>query len=337
MSHRKEKRHPHWPSYARRLKREAKTISETEDRNFAPLIEKAGGIEDHYYRAQSLAWIARRMTDVGGEGDPVFSRAIRAAKKVEQEWRRAEVLVQVASEMTKAGVEDLGVVVREIKDIGDPGRKDEALKIIERRTAMAGISFPKIEASRKTGEKAARKRIKPPTVVPPEEKRTKRITLGLVNTYRGKRLQDAHIRAMARAAPLCWAFNMNLSLFGFPVADGTDAVSRVERESQVGEGGSYLRRLYEEGRLFILEVPGAPESTEVGEIIATTSRPNPKKRTRFEDLATDRPLCILMGLGSQGLPGSILRLSRHHLEITGGDIPLETCTAMGVLAAKLGI
>jgi hypothetical protein len=83
-----KKRTPHWPSYARALKREAGRRAEGEG-DFDPLIEKALGIEDPYYRAQALAWIARRMADAGVECTKVFSESGRAAKEVQQEWRRA--------------------------------------------------------------------------------------------------------------------------------------------------------------------------------------------------------------------------------------------------------
>lgn len=325
-----KKRTPHWPSYARALKREAGRMAEEKERDFDPLIEKAWGIEDPYYRAQALAWIARKMADAGAESAWVFSKAVEAAKQVQQEWRHAEVLVQVASEMSKAGAGDFRALIDAMEAIRDPSHRRKALEAARRRMARAGVDFPKIS------RKASRKKRKRTVEAPPIHKNKKSITLGLFNTYRGKTLQDAHIRAVARAAPLCYAYGLNLCLFGFPVEDAGETVSRVERESRVGEGRSYVRRLFDEGRLFVLEVPKEAALPGIGEIVTTTSRPDPKKRIQLDKIAKkSRPFCILMGLGSRGLPKGILRLSRRHLELTGKGIPLETCTAMGVLAALL--
>jgi hypothetical protein len=331
MRHRKKWSHPHWPSYARGLKREAKRKAESEDSDFNLLIDKAGGIGDPYYRALALAWIARQMAGAGAGGEPVFSRALRAARKVELDWRRAEVLVQVGSEMIKSGSGDFGALMGALEDIADQAHRQEAREVIHRRMARAGI-----RASPAKAPPARKRQDKPAQPVVKGTKNMKRITLGLVNTYRGKELRDAHIRAIARAAPLCYAFGLNLGLLAFPLEDGADAVSRVERASRVGEGRGYLRRLMEEGRLFVLETPESPALADLGEVVATTSRPDPKKKIGFEDLPGEGSFCILVGLGSQGLPGGILKRSRYHLEVTGREIALETCTAMGVLAGGLG-
>jgi hypothetical protein len=323
-----KKRTPHWPSYARALKREAGRRAEGEG-DFDPLIEKALGIEDPYYRAQALAWIARRMADAGVEGAKVFSEAVKAAKEVQQEWRRAEVLVHVASEMSKAGAGDFETLIDAMEAIRTPLHRRKALEAARRRMARAGVDFPKISA------KASREKRRP-IVEAVTPRKDKKITLGLLNTYRGKTLREVHIRAASRAAPLCYAYGLNLCLFGFPLVDAEEVVSRVEKESRVGEGRSYIRGLFDEGRLFVLGVPKEATLPGLGEIVATTSQPDSKKRVQVDKIAEkSRPFCVLMGLGSRGLPKGILRLSRRHLELTGKGIPLETCTAMGVLAALL--
>jgi len=329
MSRRIKKRTPHWPSYARALKREAGRIVEESEGDFNPLIEKAQGIEDPYYKAQALAWIGRRMADAGVESPWVFSKALKAVKDVQQEWRRAEVLVQVAAEMSKAGTWDVGALVDVIDSIRDLNPRRKALEAARRRMIKAGVDFSKIPA------KISRKKRRLPVEAPPTHKR-KEITLGLLNTYEGQTLQDAHIRAAARAAPLCYAYGLNLCIFGFPLVDAEEIVSRVEKESRIGEGRGYIRRLFDDGCLFVLGVPKEAALPVIGEIVATTSKPDPKKRVQLDKIAKkSRPFCVLMGLGSRGLPKGLLGLSRHHLELTGKDIPLETCTAMGVLAALL--
>ncbi len=338
----KFRRKPHWPSYARSLKREAKKLAEAgEKKDFDRLIERALGIGDAYYRAQALAWIARRRHEAGYDSSQLFIRAVKTAEKVPQEWRRAEILVDIAYEMSKAGVKDFDPLLKAVGDIESEEHRFEALRAVRRRMAKLGLDTSgislKARVSRERAERAPRKEKKLPPDISSIENKRKRITLGLFNTYTGKSLGVAHIRAIARAAPLCFAFNLNLCLFGFPVETPEEAAERVESETQVGEGNGYTMKLFREGRLFVLDFPDEPVLPNLGELVATTPSPSPKKRIAIERITKgSSPFCLLMGLGAEGLPKSVLRLAKYHLELTGKNIPLETCTAMGVLAAKLG-
>ncbi|MEE3276905.1 MAG: DUF531 family protein, partial [Candidatus Thermoplasmatota archaeon] len=69
----------------------------------------------------------------------------------------------------------------------------------------------------------------------------------------------------------------------------------------------------------------------VGTLVATTPQPTkPEPPDSFEGR-----LCLLMGVGPQGLPGKLLKASKFHLELTGHSVELETATAMGVIAERL--
>jgi hypothetical protein len=77
--------------------------------------------------------------------------------------------------------------------------------------------------------------------------------------------------------------------------------------------------------------------------VATTSRPAKEKATSIENALEQarathplERLCLVMGLGKKGLPGSLLDKVDHHVELTGSGIPLETATAMGIIARELG-
>jgi hypothetical protein len=242
--------------------------------------------------------------------------------------------------MSKAGTDNFGVLINAIEGIDSSEHRLTALQAVRRSMARIGIDFPNTFSREKSREDRRKKFIQETTElkVKGRKKEKKKITLGLFNTYTGKSLQVAHIRAVARASPLCYAFNLNLCLFGFPIEDVLEIVSRVENETRVGESGMYIRRLFEEDSLFIKEVPDTHFIKDIGELVATTSRPDNKKRVGLENIKKEsRPYCLLIGLGSQGLPKSILKTCKRHIEITGKDIPLETCTAMGVMAAKLGL
>ncbi len=159
-----------------------------------------------------------------------------------------------------------------------------------------------------------------------------RSTLALVNSYAGG-LGAPHVRAVARAAPLCMAFNLDMVLIDFP-GSIDDIVNMVVADSQVGEGAGYARTLLDNGRLRVLPlVNGLPEAWP-GRPVATTPHPDPEKS---QDLLTlSHPICLLVGIGRQGVPKRMLHAAQVHYELTGQGISLETATAMGILADRLG-
>jgi|Deesub1362A_J573_1020465.scaffolds.fasta_scaffold00115_23 hypothetical protein len=330
----RRKKLPHWPSYARSLKRTAKKITGPA-KNFEPLIIKASDIAEPYYKAQALSWIARRMADVNLKSSNIFSMALEAAEEVPQEWRRAEILEHIIIEMSKAGEKDYSKPIDKILTINDPKQKQKILKTISRRLTLLGIKIPDISNKIKENYSEDSFKKSKDLIYYPKTGKAKKITLALFNTYKGKKLRDPLIRAIARAAPVCYAFDLNLCLIGFPASNTGEVISIVEAESKIGEGESFIRRLKEEGRLFIIkDLKSIPP--HLGEIVATTSNPDQKKSTSLTEIVQDNNvLCILIGLGGQGLPKHILASARRHLEITGKGVPLETCTAIGAIGALL--
>ena len=68
--------------------------------------------------------------------------------------------------------------------------------------------------------------------------------------------------------------------------------------------------------------------------IATTHQP----RGGSVDLARfEGDLCMLIGLGRQGLPKRILESCENQFELTGVGASLETAVAMGAIAQRLAI
>ena len=166
--------------------------------------------------------------------------------------------------------------------------------------------------------------------------------LALYDTYEGG-LKPVHLRAVARAAPLCVAFGLDLALIGFPIDDLEKIVGETITETGVGKGGRYVKQLLAQRRLSL--VPASkkepPGEWGLGTQVATSSHPDPEKRIELEELLQktkngESPrLILIMGLGKRGLPPSLLRSVIYHLELTGTNVPLETCTVMGVLAERL--
>jgi len=170
----------------------------------------------------------------------------------------------------------------------------------------------------------------------PVIQKSTRNVLALHDTYDGK-LSPIHIRMIARAAPLCIAYGLDLALLNFPVQNPNALVKKVSVETNVGKGGRYLKELVRENRILLIDDPD-----EAGLAVATTSRPSKGKAISLENVnrkAKAHPqkrLCVIMGLGRKGLPRKLLDNVEHHAEITGSNVSLETSTAMGIIAQMMG-
>lgn len=165
-------------------------------------------------------------------------------------------------------------------------------------------------------------------------------TIGIVNTYDRIKILDAHYRAIARAAPICYAFGFNLALFDFPFRMTPDElVDFVMDKTTIGESGKYLKLLHDSGRFFVFGLPKKGFQSQFGLIVVTTSKPESKSAITPEVLAGEiwhgRSHLILIGLGRKGLPKHLFLLAKYHLDITSAGISLETCTAIGAIPARL--
>ncbi len=170
-----------------------------------------------------------------------------------------------------------------------------------------------------------------------------RHVLALFDAYEGG-LGPVHYRALARAAPLCFAFDLDLALVGFPTDNLDKLVREARKETGVGKGGKYLKQLADQDRIRLIPATRrkAPERwAGPGIPVGTTSKPDPQKAMSFSELlvraraGTPEPLILLMGLGKKGLPTVLLNAVSYHLELTGKNVPLETATVMGILTERL--
>ncbi len=253
---------------------------------------------------------ARFLSQLGARADKLrdaprtrelLAQALTAAKTVDDPKQRAKVAGKLAQALERADL--------------DP---TEALALAE--------STPE-EADE--GPRAAPTQV----VVRGGSKGTGRHTLALVDGYSGG-LRAPHLRAIARAAPLCVAFDLDLVLMGFPSDDAQALVAATTAETNIGEGARYAAELLAEGRLSLAGIKDM-DWDRLGTPVATT--PHPVADRIVTDLAAvPAPICLLVGLGRQGLPKFLLNTSGHHYELTGRGISLETATAMGILAERLG-
>ncbi|WP_423791935.1 DUF531 domain-containing protein [Methanocaldococcus indicus] len=158
----------------------------------------------------------------------------------------------------------------------------------------------------------------------------KRATLILYNSYDKKRWHEAHKRAIARAAPVCYAYDFNLAIMDFPCKK--EDLNNIN--TTIGNEGSYLKELIDKNRFFIVDkfLP------QFGIPIATTSKPEKSKEITPIDtvkLLKNRPIGLFVGLGRHGLPKDILRFCKYHLDITEKGVSLETCTAIGIIPSTI--
>ncbi|MBN2110307.1 MAG: DUF531 domain-containing protein [Methanosarcinaceae archaeon] len=167
------------------------------------------------------------------------------------------------------------------------------------------------------------------------------LTLGIVNTYDRIKVLDAHYRAIARAAPICYAFGFSLALFDFPFRMTADElVDYVADKTTIGESGKFLRLLHEKRKLFVFDLPKKGFQAQFGTVVVTSSKPEDKHSITPEALVNEilrhnRSFLLLIGLGHKGLPKHLFKMASHHLDITGNGVSLETCTAIGCIPAYL--
>ncbi len=227
------------------------------------------------------------------------------------------------------------------------GDADHARTLFDTALGLSGneeMLKKRIEAQMENCGSNREKKKKEGSILPISGKRTRHI-LALYDTYEGG-LKPVHSRTVARAAPLCAAFDLDLALMGFPSDDLDRIIELVSKETNIGKGGAYLNSLHKEGRVYLVKCTGSDPPGDwsgLGLPVATTSKPARSRSIMMKDSkklsSKEHPLkrvCLIMGLGRKGLPRSLLDKVPYHLEITGSGVPLETATAMGILAYMLG-
>ncbi len=166
------------------------------------------------------------------------------------------------------------------------------------------------------------------------------LTMALYNTYDVKKVHEAHLRAIARAAPVAHAYGFHLALVGFPLeGKPLDVARKISTHTTIGEDGRYLLELAEKNRFHIIDFPRRGFPPQFGTPVATTRKPDESREISPIELA-ERAFCgesflLLIGLGRHGLPKEIFKLARYHMDITGRRVSLETCTAIGAIPAKI--
>lgn len=288
------------------------------------LLKASEELEDKYVKARFLGHLAGKMSNIDQDMSvTVFDDALVSCSEISEPKDKAQALVNVAKGMRKSGLSKYNIALQLALECANEVKGEVGENMI-RRIREEIIQETGIEASPKPQLEE---------VVDEGSLDVDRIlTLALFSTYEKKMISSAHTRAIARAAPLCWAYGLDLAIIHFPFSDAEQVIEHVVKDTNVGKGGEYLKKLLETGRL---RVQDSPEG--LGDLVATTSHPDKGKLVDLEDLAEmEQDMCFLLGVGKLGLPTKLLKQADYHLEFTGRNIPLETCTAMGILSHLLG-
>ncbi len=184
-----------------------------------------------------------------------------------------------------------------------------------------------------------------------------RLTLGLYNCYDPVRFHDIMRRTLARAAPMCMAYDCNLAAFGFPFDEGrrresknpdapdlrtpADVAEFVVGSTSISAADAPLQFLANSGRFQVFDFPkkgGFPP--QLGRAVATSEHVQSKSRPvtpreLADELHRGRSQLVILGLGPRGLPKDVLANVGHCLELTGRNIGLETATVLGALPATV--
>ncbi|MBU7024270.1 MAG: DUF531 family protein, partial [Theionarchaea archaeon] len=151
----------------------------------------------------------------------------------------------------------------------------------------------------------------------------------LYNSYNKLRLHDIHVRSVARAAPVCCSLGFHLVLLDFP----EPMYDHVVTSTTIGKSGAFLQQLKEKSQFTQLT-----KTLPLATLVVTTSQPHPKKRVTCQQLVhmsqRGDVLAFIIGLGRRGLPHSLKKKAAYHWDVTDKGISLETCTAIGYIAAR---
>ncbi len=189
----------------------------------------------------------------------------------------------------------------------------EKLGLTERALEIKPVRTPKVISTKITGDDVPRKGH----------------TLALVGTYEGS-IGTPHLRALARAAGIAWGFGLDIALIDWPTKNLEELCIRATKESGTA-GVSHLAELLEAERVTLLSSE-AVLSGALGQPIVTTHQP---KGGSVDLNSYQGSLCVMIGLGRNGLPSNILDACEDQFELTGIGASLETAVAMGAIAQCL--
>jgi hypothetical protein len=293
--------------------------------NFDNLISKDIGFKDIYYEAKYLIHLAGTIAKSDTEkAINLFNLILEKIEDIKDLKKKIKILLNIGIGLKKAGSDKANTVFNSIEQLLNEFSEDERNFFEKKLESIKN----KIDTSSTDKNIVVKNSLQSGDI-----KNLDNPLLGLYNTYE-KKLGQSHIRTIARAAPLCFAYNLDLGIFNYPIKNSNELIKKIIEDTSLGEGGKLLFNLSKSKRLVVLN---EINKEELGIIVATTPNPNPDKKIEIENIVTlPEKKCFLIGIGKLGLPKTVLDKADYHLDFTNKEVSLETCTAIGILAYILG-
>ncbi len=294
--------------------------------NFEDLIAKGFTFKDKYYEIKFLVHLAGIIAKKEIEkAIHIFNISLEKTEELSDPKKKIKILLNIGKGLKKAGSNQAKAVFNNIEQLLNELSEDER-DLFEKKLKSANEEITNIPDKESSLDKTL-------SQIGKDFNKVTNHILGLYNTYE-KKLGQSHIRAIARAAPLCFAYDLDLGVFNFPIKHSKELIKKTTEDTSLGEGGKIISNLSNSRRLII---SNEIKKDELGLIIATTPNPKPEKKIEIENI-TGLPgrKCFLLGVGKLGLPKTIMDQADYHLDFTKKGVSLETCTAMGILAYMLG-
>jgi hypothetical protein len=93
------------------------------------------------------------------------------------------------------------------------------------------------------------------------------------------------------------------------------------------------------GRFHVLDYPRKGFPPQLGAVVLTTEHARCPKDTSARAIARElvdgRSQLLLFGLGPSGTPAELREVAQWEFDVTGGNVGLETATAMGAVVAAI--
>ena len=113
----------------------------------------------------------------------------------------------------------------------------------------------------------------------------------------------------------------------------------IRDTSSIGEFGELITLVESGDRITIVDEVKNGFPPQLGKVVITTCKPEASKQVLLTDVCEfskkGHSVLLLFGLGPKGLPKKVKQMGQMHLDVTPDGSSLETCTALGAVAASI--
>ena len=190
------------------------------------LIELASNLQDRSLAARLLGYISGNLSRIDTKkGLNLYESTLQLADSIPDHKRRAMTLLNIGKGMAKLDeVRAEDIFKNALEAAKNIPETDEDSVFIKNKIKRL-LNEPE-EGSRTDKPAPQASQLEPDSPVRTSSPTSTNLILGLYNTYE-KHLAAAHTRAIARASPLCWAYDLVLGVYNFPINDIQELMEKV--------------------------------------------------------------------------------------------------------------